>query len=182
MRFLENHDEPRAASAFAGAKEKAAAVVTSTLPGARMFHEGQFEGRKVRLPVFLGRRPAEVIDEGLHTFYAKLLQAIDRTIFRAGKWELCERSGWPDNASYLNLVAWSWTDGDDRYLIVVNLSDSKSEGHVKIPWQEVAGKTWHLADLLSDVVYDRDGGAISSSGLYVGLEPWGSNLFQCELE
>ncbi len=57
LRFLENHDEPRAAAAFDPEKERAAAVVTSTLPGARMFHEGQFEGRKVRLPVFLGRRP-----------------------------------------------------------------------------------------------------------------------------
>ena len=64
LRFLENHDEPRAASAFPGAKERAAAVVTSTLPGARMFHEGQFEGRKVRLPVFLGRRPDEPVDRG----------------------------------------------------------------------------------------------------------------------
>ena len=27
-----------------------------------MFHEGQFEGRKVRLPVFLARRPDEPAD------------------------------------------------------------------------------------------------------------------------
>ncbi len=33
LRFLENHDEPRAATAFPGAKEKAAAVATSTLAG-----------------------------------------------------------------------------------------------------------------------------------------------------
>jgi len=44
LRFLENHDEPRAAAAFPAAKEKAAAVTVSTLPGARLFHEGQFEG------------------------------------------------------------------------------------------------------------------------------------------
>jgi hypothetical protein len=181
LRFLENHDEPRAASAFAGAKEKAAAVVTSTLPGARMFHEGQFEGRKVRLPVFLGRRPIEPIDEGLDAFYGKLLKAIDHPVFRAGNWQLCERSGWPDNASFLNLVAWSWTDSDDRYLIVVNLSDIKSQGQVKIPWQEGTGKTWRLTDLLSGAVYDRDVSATQSSGLYVELAPWGCNLFQCQL-
>ncbi len=35
LRFLENHDEPRAAAAFPAAKEKAAAVATSTLPGAQ---------------------------------------------------------------------------------------------------------------------------------------------------
>src|SRR5271169_228330 len=54
LRFLENHDEPRAAASFSPAKEKVAAVTISFLPGARLFHEGQFEGRKVRLPVFLG--------------------------------------------------------------------------------------------------------------------------------
>lgn len=182
LRFLENHDEPRAASAFAGAKEKAAAVVTSTLSGARMFHEGQFGGRKVRLPVFLGRRPAEPIDEGLEAFYGKLLKAIDHPVFRAGNWQLCERSGWPDNASFLNLVAWSWAGSDDRYLIVVNLSDIRSQGQVRIPWQEGKGKTWQLTDLLSGAVYDRDGSAMLSSGLYVELEPWGYNLFQCRLD
>ena len=57
VRFIENHDEPRAAAAFSPAKERAAAVTIATLPGARLFHEGQFEGRKVRLPVFLGRAP-----------------------------------------------------------------------------------------------------------------------------
>src|SRR5271166_6616978 len=54
LRFLENHDEPRATATFSPAKEQAAAVTISSLPGAKLFHEGQFEGRKVRLPVFLG--------------------------------------------------------------------------------------------------------------------------------
>src|SRR6516225_627014 len=84
LRFLENHDEPRAASAFSPRKERAAAVVTSTLRGARMFHEGQFEGRKVRLPVFLGRRPNEPPDKGLEDFYRRLLAAIDNPAFRQG--------------------------------------------------------------------------------------------------
>ena len=55
LRFIENHDEPRAAATFSPAKERAAAVTMATLPGARLFHEGQFEGRKVRLPVFLAQ-------------------------------------------------------------------------------------------------------------------------------
>ena len=59
VRFIENHDEPRAAATFPTEKGRAAAVAILTLPGARLLHEGQFEGRKVRLPVFLARRPAE---------------------------------------------------------------------------------------------------------------------------
>jgi len=68
LRFLENHDEPHAASAFSPEKEQAAALVMATLPGARLFHEGQFEGRRVRLPAFLGRRPTEPANEGLQLF------------------------------------------------------------------------------------------------------------------
>src|SRR6476646_1828315 len=78
VRFLENHDEPRAAAIFSPGQERAAAVVVATLPGARLFHEGQFEGRKVRPPVFLGRRPDEAVDEDLRGFYGKLLGAVNR--------------------------------------------------------------------------------------------------------
>ena len=175
LRFLENHDEPRAASAFPGVKEMAAAVVTSTLPGARMFFEGQFEGRKVRLPVFLGRRPEEPVDGALLDFYNKLLKAIDAPGFRDGEWSLCERSGWPDNASYLNLVAWCWVKDDARYLIIVNFSDTRSDGQVRVPF--AAGATWVLNDLMSGAVYER--GAMLSPGLYVELDAWGYNVFQC---
>jgi hypothetical protein len=182
LRFLENHDEPRAASAFPGAKERAAAVVTSTLPGARMFHEGQFEGRKVRLPVFLGRRPDEPVDRDLFEFYGRLLKAVDAPMFRDGEWRLCERSGWPDNSSFLNLVAWCWSKGDARYLVIVNLSAGRSDGLVQVPWNEGAGKTWVFHDLLSDALYERDGSAMLSPGLYVELEAWGCNLFQCRLK
>ena len=45
-RFLENHDEPRAASTFEPEKHKAAAVITFFSPGLRFFHQGQFEGKK----------------------------------------------------------------------------------------------------------------------------------------
>jgi hypothetical protein len=46
LRFIENHDERRASAAFSPDKQRAAAVVTATLPGARLFHEGQLEGEK----------------------------------------------------------------------------------------------------------------------------------------
>ena len=50
-------------------------MTIATIPGARLFHEGQFEGRKIRLPVFLGRRPAEPVDPDLQAFYHTLLKA-----------------------------------------------------------------------------------------------------------
>ncbi len=179
LRFIENHDEPRAAATFSPAKEHAAAVTMSTLPGARLFHEGQFEGRKTRPPVFLGRRPLEPLDEGLQSFYTKLLEAIDSPVFRDGQWILCERTGWPDNPSFQNLVAWSWVKDDDRYVIVVNLSDSASQARVRIPWKDLQGETWRLRDAISGATYDRNGDEMLAPGLYVELGPWNCSFFQC---
>jgi hypothetical protein len=183
IRFLENHDEPRAAASFSSAKERAAAVVISTLPGARLFHEGQFAGRKARLPVFLGRRPDETLDPELQVFYAKLLSAISAPTFQEGDWKLCERSGWPDNSSFQNLVAWSWAKGSNRRLIVVNLSGNGAQALVRVPWKgEAREATLHLVDALSDASYERSGNDLLSRGLYVDLGPWGYHLLQCDLD
>ena len=46
LRFLENHDEPRIAARLTADAERAAAVAIATLPGATLWHEGQFEGRR----------------------------------------------------------------------------------------------------------------------------------------
>jgi Alpha amylase, catalytic domain len=178
LRFIENHDEPRAAATFTPAKERGAAVATSTLTGARLFHEGQFEGRKVRLPVFLGRRPEEAVDTGLQDFYRRLLAAINHPVFREGQWTLCAHTGWPDNPSYHNIVAWRWDRGDARYLIVVNLSDAPAQALVQVAWVELAGQNWNLTDQLSGVTYARSGDDVRSTGLYVDLAPWGQHFFR----
>ena len=179
LRFIENHDEPRAAAAYAPEKQQAAALTIATLPGIKLFHEGQFEGRTVRLPVFLARRPREPVDQGLQGFYKKLLGAIDKPIFRDGQWSLCERTGWSDNMTYRNLVAWNWVRDNERYLIIVNLSDRAAQSQVKVPWADAGGGEWHLLDAISGAAYERDGDEMRSSGLYVELDPWKYHFFEC---
>jgi glycosidase len=179
VRFIENHDEPRAASIFSPEKREAAALLAATLPGIRLFHEGQFEGRVVRLPVFLGRRPDEVVDEGLQGFYRKLLKAIDRPVFRDGEWSLCERTGWPDNATYQNVLAWSWRMDDERYLIVVNLGSVQAQAEVQVPWADAGDGKWSLLDPISGASFERSGSDMRSPGLYVDLAPWRYHFFQC---
>jgi Alpha amylase, catalytic domain len=176
--FIENHDEPRAAASFPAAKLRAVALTIATLPGAKLFHEGQFEGRKVRPPVFLGRRPDEPPDEDLQQFFRKFMAATNRSVFREGEWSLCERTGWPDNRSYRDLAAWIWLKGEERYLITVNLSDSPLQSHVRLPWKDLAGENWRLIDALSDVSYERDGNEMLSPGLYVELGPWSYHFLQ----
>ena len=178
LRFIENHDEPRAAATFSPAKQRAAAVTTSTLMGMKLFHEGQFEGRKIKLPVFLGRRPDEPVDETLRAFYRQLLEAVNRRVFREGQWSLCERTGWPDNSSFQNLVAWSWVQKEERYLIAINLSDFPLQAQIQVPWADASGQKWHLTDVFSGATYERDGTEIQSPGLYVELPPWKYHFFQ----
>jgi hypothetical protein len=177
LRFIENHDEPRAAATFSSAKQRAVAVTTATLPGTKLFHEGQFEGRKVRPPVFLSRRPNEAVNQELQAFYTKLLDAVNRPVFREGEWSLCDRTGWPDNASFQNLVAWTWLKGDERRLILVNLGDCSVQARVPVRW--AGGGKWLLSDVLSGATYERDGIEMLSPGLYVELAPWKYHFFQC---
>ena len=77
-RFLENHDEPRAAATFVPGMHEAAAVITYLSPGLRFFHQGQFEGRKKRISPHLVRAPLEPVDKTLQQFYDGLLTVLRR--------------------------------------------------------------------------------------------------------
>ena len=48
VRFLENHDETRAAACFSDDQQEASMLAVATLPGATLLHEGQTEGYRVR--------------------------------------------------------------------------------------------------------------------------------------
>ena len=87
-RFLENHDEPRAAATFPPGKHQAAAVITFFVPGLRFFHEGQLEGRRVHVSMHLGRRPPEPRDDRLAAFYERLLGCLRRPEAHEGRWQL----------------------------------------------------------------------------------------------
>lgn len=128
VRFIENHDEPRAAAIFASARHRAMAVASLTQAGARLVYDGQLEGRKVRVPVFLSRTPREPRDDHLASFYRSLFEVLRDSTFRNGTWALCRA------VPQSSLVAWSW-DGDQRWLIVVNLSAATVSGSVEVPWE-----------------------------------------------
>ena len=172
LRFIENHDEPRAAAVFGADRSRAAAALVAALPGARLVHQGQLEGRAVRLPVFLTRWPDEPADEPLRAFYTALLAETAGTVFRTGAWALLECSGWAGNDSCQHLIACSWSHAGARRLIVVNLSDRRSQGHVWLPWTDTAAHDWRLADVLNGDVFDRHGPELAAHGLYVDLAPW----------
>jgi hypothetical protein len=155
------------------AAERAAAVSIATLPGATLWYEGQFEGRRVRPPVFLARRPGEPADTELAGWYRRLLATVAGHGVRTGTWRLLEAGGWPDNQSCRNLLTWSWSGaGDVRHVVVVNLSGQPAQGRIPLGWPDLPGREWRLEDLLSGAVFVRDGGELAGPGLFVALEPW----------
>jgi hypothetical protein len=173
VRFLENHDEPRAAATLVPeGRARAAAVVMMTLPGAKLLHEGQLEGYRARMPVFLRRHPPEAEDRALRGFYQRLLQAQKTHGGLNGEWALCEATGWPDNQSAHNLLAWSWRNGLARSLVAANYSDTPSQGRLRLTWDDSAPGPWRLTDLLSGERYERDGAEVQRQGLFVDLKPW----------
>jgi hypothetical protein len=178
LRFLENHDEPRAADVFDPAHHRAAAVATLTQCGARLVHEGQTTGRRMHLPVFLGRFPDEPDDADLAAFYQRLLGALSDPTFHDGEWRLCATTGWAGNDSAAQLISWCWT-GDTRWLVVVNLGPGTAAAHVAAPWPELRGRTVALHDPTHDIDYGRAGDDLND-GLYVELPGWGWHLFRVD--
>jgi glycosidase len=178
-RFLENHDEARAAAAFPPGMHQAAAVVTYLSPGLPFFHQGQFQGRKKRISPHLIRAPEEPVDETLLRFYRDLLAALRHPAMLNGAWRLLDcRPAWNDNGTWDDYIAFCWQGNDgQRTLVAVNYSAHQSQCYVPLPWSDLAGVQLHLEDLLSPACYDRDGDSLLSPGLYLDLPPWGRHAF-----
>lgn len=178
-RFLENHDEPRAAEIFPLEVHRAAAVITYLSPGLRFFHQGQFEGRMKRISPHLGRAPEETVDPALRQFYDRLLTILRQPVVRDGQWALLECApAWDGNWTNDCFVAFAWQGaGNERLLVVVNYAPNQSQCRVRLPFPGLAGKTWQLQDQLSAATYDRDGNELQRQGLFVDLRPWQASAF-----
>jgi glycosidase len=178
-RFLENHDEPRAAVTFPPGVHEAAAVITYLSPGLRFFHQGQFEGRKQRVSPHLCRAPEEPIDQALKPFYDQLLAVLHAPVVRDGQWQLLDCvAAWEGNWTCDRFIAFAWQGPDgERLLVVVNYADNQSQCYVRLPFADLGGRTWRLQDRLGNATYDRDGDSLQSQGLYLDLGRWNYNIF-----
>jgi hypothetical protein len=175
-RFLENHDEPRAMTAFPDGVCQAAAVITFLAPGLRFFHQGQFEGRLKRISPHLCRAPEEPVNRPLTAFYDRLLGVLRRPTVRHGQWRLLECvPAWDGNGTFDDFIGFDWQHSDgSRLLALVNYAGHSSQCYVRLPG--LANGTWHLQDLLGNTQYDRDD--LPSRGLFLDLTPWQYHVFE----
>ena len=178
-RFLENHDEPRAAATFPPGVHEAAAVISFLSPGLRFFHQGQFQGWKKRISPHLGRAPQEPIDEGLQGFYNRLLDVLRQPVVREGQWQLLECvPAWEGNWTWDCSLAFAWRGpSDQRWLITVNYAPNQSQCYVRLPFTDLDGSRWRLVDQMEEVVYERDGSDLQSRGLYLDTPAWKTSVF-----
>jgi hypothetical protein len=179
VRFLENHDEPRAAATFPTGMHEAAAIITYLSPGVRFFHHGQLEGRRKAISPHVIRSPQEPVDEALRKFYHDLLKVLLHPSVADGDWQVLDcQPAWEGNWTWDCYVAWCWRGFGGGYILaVVNYAPHPSQCYVRLPTPSLAGGGVRLNDLLSDTAYDRDGDSLIFPGLYLDLPAWGRHVF-----
>jgi hypothetical protein len=180
VRFLENHDEPRAAAAILPAAYEATAVLAFLVPGLRFFHDGQFEGRQQRLLIQLSRRPEEPSIPVIRSFYERLFTVLRQPLTKSGAWQLFScRPAWVGNPTWENFLAFGWRGPDgQRLLIAVNFGPTQGQCYVTLPPTFLPEANICLRDLLHPVQYERE--HLATQGLYLDMPAWGYHLFAVE--
>jgi hypothetical protein len=181
VRFIENHDESRAISAFGPRKIYPIASLAALLPGMRLFHEGQFEGRQAKLSVQLGAAPKEPTVQALRDFYRKLLAEADQPPYHDGVYMTLAALPMPGVSGvnvHEQLIAFAWALGEDWRVTVVNLGDARVQARVMLPRPTLSGASlWRFLNVLNPadvMVYHGDN--LLSAGLTVDLDAWGVKI------
>ncbi|MCP5364346.1 MAG: alpha-amylase [Hyphomicrobiales bacterium] len=180
VRFLENHDEPRANSAFPPSVHQAAAILTYLSPGLRFFFQGQMEGFKVHVPIHLSRAPAENPDPIVRTFYQRLLKILRRPVVRSGQWQLLKcLSISRSETSADSFIASGWHGhNEDQLIVVVNYGPEQGQCRIRLPFDRFRSGNYLLRDLLGETALELSGRTLITRGLDVDLPPWGYRVFE----
>ena len=184
IRFIENHDEPRAMTAFGEARQRAAAALICSLPGATLLHQGQLEGRRIKLPVQINRGPEEPARPMLKRFYRRLLRETSARLYQLGHWRLLEPGQvHPADATYKDLLVYSWMGDRDYRLIVINLSGEWARARIAPEdCPRLANGPWLQYDILSESFTRLSGEALNQRGLELETPPNGAYIFRFDRE
>jgi hypothetical protein len=169
VRFVENHDEPRAASSFGEKRSLAAATIVLSLPGARLLHFGQHLGRRIKLPVQLGRADAEHIVPAIEEHYRKLLPILSEHIHDNGMWRLFHIDG--EDFWQSPFISFLWESEKGMLLIVVNYSNNNQKGTIN--FSGVVKEVDKITEEMTQQIIHLD-----KNRLDIHLRPWEIKLFR----
>jgi hypothetical protein len=176
VRFLENHDEARAATVFGKSRLPAVAVLAATIPGMHFFNDGQFDGTRTQLVVQLGRAQDESADPEVRETYQRILKIADAPAFHGDGWKLLEVRDSSDGTAS-DLIAYMWRDNTAVKLVVVNLANGTATGRIYFPDELLSGAALRFADLLNDESYERQTSDLKHWGLFIKLDAFGAHIF-----
>jgi Alpha amylase, catalytic domain len=176
VRFLENHDETRAAACFSDNQQEAAMLAITTLPGAILLHEGQTEGYRVHTPVQLCRRRQEPSNQRLRSFYERFLSLPD---IRQGHFVVLHPcSAREGDDTYKALLAWAWAHETQCWLVVINYAERMSQGLLNLVDLPLPSGVVRFRDHLHDSTYAYSRETVQGTGLPVVLPPFGTHLLE----
>ena len=179
-RFLENHDEPRAAAdVLTGRRMKPRQSSRTCRRDCGSFTRVSSRDNRKRISPHLVRAPREAIDQRLERFYDRLLAVLRVPALRDGQWQVLDCvPAWEGNWTGDCFVVFAWQGhGDERLLVTVNYAPNQSQCYVKPPFAALAGRAWRLKDLMSGAVFERDGDDLQGRGLYLDEPPWMARVF-----
>lgn len=176
VRFVEKYEEERALHTFGHDKSMAAATIAATIPGLMIYQEGQWEGKKLKQVMQLGREAKEQKHPKIEKFYEKLLRITTDRAFKDGNWELLfSYRAWDDNQTNGNILAWKWKLAVRNIIVAVNYSPVQSQCFLKFEFTTSDDKVL-FNDVMNDKIYIRAVAELVDRGLYIDLPPWRSHI------
>jgi glycosidase len=170
VRFIENHDEPRAASVFPATHGKTAAAVILTLPGATLIHQGQEHGWRIRFPVQMRRKPLEPSDVELEEFYRKIIKVARSKPIQEGEWVKL----FPESEKSEELLAYQWScpESGEGLLLIANFAGRLQVGSVKALCPNGSEHAVNVEELVKGESVDRKEIDCTEGNIPFRLAPW----------
>jgi hypothetical protein len=176
VRFLENHDEGRAATVFGKNRLPAIAFLACTIPGMHFINDGQLEGLPTQAVVQLARTREEGTNAEVQNLYERILNIVDAADFHSPDWKLLDIQDSSDHTAS-DLIAYLWTGEESYRLVVVNLGAGVSTGRIYLPDDMLSSAALRFDDVLNQHVYERQTSDLKQWGLFVKLDGFAAHVF-----
>jgi glycosidase len=177
VRFLENHDEGRAAAVLGKNRLPAIAVLVCTVPGMHFVNDGQLEALRTQAVVQLARTREEVEDLDVFRLYERILKIVDAADFHGQDWTLLEIQDSGDHTSS-DLIAYTWKEEGNYAIVVVNLGGGVSTGRIYLPDEMLSSPTVRFDDVLNEHAYERQTSDLKQWGLFIKLDGFAAHVLR----
>lgn len=179
LRFLENHEEQRAASRFSHVDHhRGALLLTGMVPGMLLCHHGQEDGRRLHSSVHTCRRPPEDGSVPHRHAYQELMRLLSEPARHDGTWQLLE----PFNGGGQPLIGCIWSlPAHHSLLVIVNASWHHANGALQAG--PLTGRDCVFQDFLGSAPNRMiRGDDLRYEGITANLPPWGVQVYRALIQ